>query len=233
MAAILGGTKSCLTCRRCDTAGYPFSRIFEPLRHASIYPAGSTIFSEGYGPSAIYIVCQGSAKITLTSKTGKTLVLRTCGPGSVIGLAEVLSKIPSQTRGTTLTTSEISHVPAAEFGTVLQRDPSALAAVARVLAEELCHVRGRMAAVCLIPAVRERFLDFLRNLTATGRQTPRGVEIPFPYTHNYLAECLGCARETIARILKEFTGAGAMKRVGATLILSSRFEARVRGKTRQ
>jgi hypothetical protein len=36
----------------------------------------------------------------------------------------------------------------------------------------------------------------------------------------------------VARLFKDFTGAGAMKRLGATLILDPQFETRVTGKLR-
>ncbi len=207
--------------------------MFDLLRHPVIYPAGSAIVGEEQSPTGIYVVCQGSVKITLTAAKGKTAVLRTCGPGAIVGLADVLSNMPSQTRSTTVTTSEISQVPAGQFRTLLQTDPSALAGVARVLAEELRYERGRVAAIWLVPSARKRFRDFLRDLRTKGRRTPRGIEIPFPYTQSDLGECLGCTRETIARLLRDLSRAGAAKRVGAKLILPPESEDRGLRKSKQ
>ncbi len=224
-------TDLCTACRRCDTAELAFSSIFAPLRCPAIYPAGAIVFGEGQSPTSIHVVCQGRMGLSLTSKKGKVAVLRTFGSGEIAGICDVLANAPSQTRGTALTTSEISSIPATAFRKVMKSDANAAMAVAILLAKEVRYDRERMAEVTLVPSVRLRFIDFLRDIGSKGRRTSAGIEVIFPYSQAQIAEHLACTRETVGRLMSDFTHAGAIVRHGATLLLVNDFEQQLLQKT--
>ncbi len=154
-------------------------------------------------------------------------MLRTCGPGDIHGISDVLADAASQTRGTALTMSEISCIPATSFRKIVDCDGNAAVAVSVLLAEQVRHHRERMACVSLVPSVRLRFLEFLREISSKGRPTGTGIEVIFPYSQIQVAELLACTRETVGRLMTDFTRAGAIIRHGATLLLANDFERRL------
>jgi CRP-like cAMP-binding protein len=48
--------------------------VFDRIAFTNVYPAGSVLFSEGESPRAIHMLCKGTAKISIASHEGKTLI---------------------------------------------------------------------------------------------------------------------------------------------------------------
>ncbi len=225
----IGLSQPCATCGRCNTVDFPFAHFFEPLRCVSRYAPGTVVCTEGQYANAVYIICRGQANVVLTSARGKSAVLRTCTPGDLIGVADVLLSKPVLTRTVALTVCDVSHIPASHFRDILREKSGALTAITRMLSEQIRGQYARETTVYLTASIQARFMDLLRQLSGKGRRTSRGVEIPFPYTQLELAEHLSCARETIARLLVRLTRDGVVQRRGAKLILVRDFEKRLPG----
>jgi CRP-like cAMP-binding protein len=51
-------------------------QAFSQIKHAAVYPADAIILVEGQSPHGIFILCQGQAKLSTTSRDGKTIILR-------------------------------------------------------------------------------------------------------------------------------------------------------------
>ena len=64
---------------------------FNQIKHASVVPAGATVFQEGQSPRGIYMLCSGQAKLSITSREGKILILRIAKPGDLLGLHAVVT----------------------------------------------------------------------------------------------------------------------------------------------
>jgi len=51
-------------------------QAFSQIRHAVVYPEGAIILVADQSPHAIFMLCQGQAKLSTTSRDGKTIILR-------------------------------------------------------------------------------------------------------------------------------------------------------------
>src|SRR5689334_16490103 len=69
-------------------------QAFEQIRFTMTYPEGSILFSEGEQPRGVFVLCQGYAKLSLSSSEGKTLILRLAAPGEILGLNATISGKP-------------------------------------------------------------------------------------------------------------------------------------------
>ncbi len=58
----------------------------KPLGHEITAVRGTTLFHEGDPAKGVYIVQQGHASLTMTTENGKTVLARSSGPGSLLGL---------------------------------------------------------------------------------------------------------------------------------------------------
>ena len=50
---------------------------FNRIKHAAVFPRGVVIFVEGQTPRGVFLLCQGQAKVSTTSRDGKAF--STCG----------------------------------------------------------------------------------------------------------------------------------------------------------
>jgi CRP-like cAMP-binding protein len=75
--------------------GIPYRRIvsppelvegLKPLGHEITCAKGTVLFHEGDPAQGLYIVLEGHAFLTMITEKGDTVVVRSSGPGSLIGL---------------------------------------------------------------------------------------------------------------------------------------------------
>jgi CRP-like cAMP-binding protein len=71
------------------------------------YPRGATLLREGQRPHGVHVLCEGRAKVLITSEEGKTLLLRIAQPGELLGLNAVLT---GRNYSTTVETIEPARV---------------------------------------------------------------------------------------------------------------------------
>lgn len=64
---------------------------FDLIKTVSIYARGATLFQEGHPAPGIFVLCEGRAKLSVCSESGKRLTLRLVGPGEVLGLSACLA----------------------------------------------------------------------------------------------------------------------------------------------
>src|SRR5258707_2690076 len=64
---------------------------FNKIKHAAVFPEHAVVLVEGQSPCGIFILCQGRAKLSTTSRDGKTLIVRIAEPGEVLGLHAVVT----------------------------------------------------------------------------------------------------------------------------------------------
>src|SRR5208282_1630322 len=57
---------------------------------------GVKLFTEGDPTRNVFVICSGLAKISSTSRDGKTMILKIAAPGDVMGLSAALSGVPHE-----------------------------------------------------------------------------------------------------------------------------------------
>jgi CRP/FNR family cyclic AMP-dependent transcriptional regulator len=75
---------------------------FDAVKFVSAYPQGAILFMEKQVPRGIYTLCEGQAKLSVSSTEGKKLILRIAKPGEVLGLMPALSGNPHELTAETL-----------------------------------------------------------------------------------------------------------------------------------
>src|SRR5919112_5620229 len=64
---------------------------FDRIKTSASHPRGATLFAEGRPARGIFVLCEGRAKLSISSEQGKRMMLRIAGPGEVLGLGATLS----------------------------------------------------------------------------------------------------------------------------------------------
>lgn len=217
----------CYTCHKCSLVGYDWPGIFDKIRIVTKYPAGATVISQGQPLSALVVICTGAFKVTITTSAGKSIVLRICGPGEVIGLADLLTDKTSSIQCTTLFDSEISLIPWRDVEQAAFHNVNAAKSVLDELARGLRSERERIRTL-VSPSARWRLAMFLKSLPrCAGAEREDHASVSLPYTHEQIAEMVGCTRESVTRLIAEFESAGAVIRRGTRLEFAADFDRRI------
>ncbi len=165
--------ESCLSCRLrsrnffCDLS--PASlEAFNKIKHAAVFPEHTVVLVEGQSPCGIFILCQGRAKLSTTSRDGKTLIVRVAEPGEVLGLHAVITGGPYELTVETMQPCQLNYVGREDMLRFLKEHPDACLHAIQHLARDSSDAYGVVRAIGLSHSVSERFARFLLDTAADG-----------------------------------------------------------------
>ncbi|HEV8183439.1 MAG TPA: cyclic nucleotide-binding domain-containing protein, partial [Candidatus Angelobacter sp.] len=80
---------------------HPFANLsseakthFEAIAPKVTHARGEALFVEGETPRHVFVICSGRVKLSVTSREGRTAILRIAGPGEVLGISAAMSGTP-------------------------------------------------------------------------------------------------------------------------------------------
>ena len=223
----LNCTESCLTCHLrtrhffCDLS--PASILhFNRIKHAAVFPEHTVVLVEGQSPCGIFVLCQGRAKLSTTSRDGKTLILRIAEAGEVLGLHAVLTGKPYELTVETMVPCQLNFVGGDDMLHFLKEHPDAAFRANQHLARDCSDSYGVARTIGLCHSVSERFARFLLEAAAQGEVSNGTVRVRMAMTHEEISQLIGTSRETITRLLSEFRRNSLAELKGSMLIIHNR-----------
>jgi CRP/FNR family transcriptional regulator, cyclic AMP receptor protein len=133
---------SCVTCDFrpdrffCDMPSASL-KAFDEIKSLASYRRNTVLFAEGRPVRGIYILCDGRAKLSICSDTGKRLTLRIAGPGEVLGMGAALSNSPYEITAELLDNSQVVFIRRKELLKFLRDHPGICLQVVNMLSQEL------------------------------------------------------------------------------------------------
>jgi CRP/FNR family transcriptional regulator len=200
-----------LKCQSCPQAGkHAFcnlgqeSRSFLESNSVSMeYPRGSVLFREGDRTSAVFVLCSGKAKISATSREGRTMILRIANAGDVLGMSSALTTREYEVTAEALEPCRARVLHLKHLTTMLQEYGDAGMGAARALAEDYraAFDEARLMALPASPAgrVARLILDWADNARKSASPF-----ITMSLTHEEVAAMTATTRETVTRTLSRF-----------------------------
>ncbi len=125
-------------------------QAFDNIKSLNLYPRGSSLLREGHAARAIYVLCEGRAKLSVCSENGKRLTLRVAGPGEVLGLSAVLSGCPYEVTAETVDSAKVAVVRRKDLLQFLRKHREACLQVVHLLSEDLHVAYDRVRSVGLV-----------------------------------------------------------------------------------
>ncbi len=196
-------------------------RPFDHISYAAAYPRDAVIFVEGQSPRGIYVVCRGRVKLSVTSSSGKTLIVRIVGPGEVLGLSSTVLGKPYQVTAETLEPCQLNFIKTEDFQKLLQKDTEACYRVAEHLSDEYNDACREIGSLGLSHSAAERLAGLLLDWErehSNGEQRP----IRLTLTHEEMAQMIGTSRETVTRLLARFKDRQLIALKGSMLTVRNR-----------
>jgi CRP/FNR family transcriptional regulator len=79
------------------------------------YPSGSVLFQEGEPADGIFLLCRGAVKLSVGSSHGDSLLLRSVGPGEILGLSATLTGQGHEVTAETTIPSQLVFIKRKDF----------------------------------------------------------------------------------------------------------------------
>jgi CRP/FNR family transcriptional regulator, cyclic AMP receptor protein len=180
-------------------------KAFDAITYTNVYPDGTLLYAEGEAPRGLFILCAGSAKLSISSGSGKTLITRIVEPGEVLGLSSVLSGNAYKSSAETITPSQLKFVKRDDFIRFSESYREVSFNIARQLIEECESDANQIRALGLTNSAAERLAQLLLAWCEdNGQPSASGMRFPVTMTHEEISQMIGTSRETVTRLLKSF-----------------------------
>lgn len=131
-------------------------RGFDAIKEQAVLGKGALLFGEGRPSRGVYVLCEGRAKLSICSESGKRLMLRVAGPGEVLGLGATLSGAAYEVTAELLDSAQVAFVKRKDLIKFLGDNPATCMEVVRRLSEDLHGAYERVRSIGLSRARRPR-----------------------------------------------------------------------------
>jgi CRP/FNR family transcriptional regulator len=216
--------ESCSSCKlRSDdffcTLSEDSLRAFNQITHAAVFPGGAAIFTEGQDPQGIFMLCRGQAKLSTTSREGKTFILRIAKPGEVLGLHSIVTGKPYELTAETTQPSQLDFVSRKDFLRFLNDHGDACLRAAQHIGRDCQSAYDVIRTIGLSNSISGRVAKFLLESATDGMVKNGTVTVGMSLTHEELSQLMGTSRESITRTLADFRKKNLMELKGSTLTI--------------
>jgi CRP/FNR family transcriptional regulator, cyclic AMP receptor protein len=174
-------------------------------------PAGSVMHREGETARHLYLVVSGVVRVFVTSPDGRTMTVRYCRPGALIGAMSLFGTeftMPGTTQA--LLDAELLKMDPDVVRDLAERDVRVARAFLSELSERawsfIHEIPGSTFAT-----VSQRVARHLLDL-ASEQGSDRGTrDLIVAVTQQELADAVGTVREVVVRVLRELRGEGVLR----------------------
>ncbi|MDX8389822.1 MAG: Crp/Fnr family transcriptional regulator [Mariprofundaceae bacterium] len=177
--------------------------------------ADSVIVYEGDAGDSMYIILDGSVKVTYYAVDGREMVLTILEAGSFFGEMSLLDAQPrSATVMTLKKATELAKIRRADFELLLEKNPNM---TRTLLSEIMARLRRTSSLLERISTmdVPHRLYEYLQQFCFTyGSERNDGTyEVMLP-THQLIADQLSTSRETVSRSISALKQDGTLTPLG-------------------
>jgi CRP/FNR family transcriptional regulator, cyclic AMP receptor protein len=201
----------------------PAVEALDAVKFTGLYPKGSLLFVEGEEPRGIFILCSGRAKLTTSSTEGKTLIVKIAEPGEVLGASATILGKPYEVSAETIEPSQLNFIKRDDFLKYLNTHAEACLHTAQQLSEKYHSAQREIRSLGLSQTTSEKLARLLLDwCDRGGEQTTRGIRLKVLLTHEEIAQMIGTTRETVTRLLSDFTKKKIIDVKGSSLFVLSK-----------
>src|SRR3984957_13603672 len=129
---------NCLTCPVreehvfCNLPADAIQKLNE-IKSTAVYPKSAMLFIEGQQPRGVFVLCAGKAKLSTSSREGKTIITKLSDSGDVLGLNSVVSNRPYEVTAEMMEPGQANFIPRDSLLLMLKDFPDVAVRVAQQL----------------------------------------------------------------------------------------------------
>lgn len=201
-------------------SGIPFFGGLEPAAlerlaasmRARRFRRGEVIFHIGDPGDALFVIVSGDVKISLPSETGDEAILATLRPGDVFGELALLDGAPRSASATALGPAETVVLPRDRFRELLATEAGFRDALLASIAGELRRLTHHVEELHFLDITGRLAARLVRLAEEGGTPMADGaIQLRANLTQADLAAMVGCTRQSVNKLLGQFTDDGLVR----------------------
>jgi CRP/FNR family cyclic AMP-dependent transcriptional regulator len=222
---------NCLTCAVreehlfCNLSVQAVQRLND-IKSTAVYPKGAMLFIEGQQPRGVFVLCAGKAKLSTSSREGKTIITKLSESGDVLGLNAVVSNRPYEVTAEMMVPGQANFIPRESLLQFLKDHGEVALRVAEQLSRNYYTAYEEIRTLGLTSSPSEKFAKLLLSWsTKTAQSDGSGdgsAPVKMTLTHEEIAEIIGTTRETVSRLFSDFKKKQLLQLKGSNLIIRNR-----------
>ena len=172
---------------------------------------GEILFNEGEPGDSLYILLTGKVKLSHSSGDGRESVFMVLGPGDMFGELSLFDPGPRASTAVAVTDSQVLGLGNVELRPWLTGRPEVAQALLQALAHRLRRANDAMSDL-VFADVPGRVAKALIELGEKfGIVTTDGIHVAHDLTQEELAQLVGASRETVNKVLADFSTRGWLR----------------------
>lgn len=182
------------------------------------FSRGDTLFVEGQPSQCVYVVLSGRVKLSVTSREGKTMIVRIAEAGDVLGLSAVMNAGEYEVSAQAFEFCRIKAIRARDFVEFLKKYPDAAMEATQCVLREYKMMFKDVCRLGLPTTVAGRLANLLLDWVHTRPQPGHdGARVTMTLTQEEIAGMTATSRETVSRVLQQFQRNKLISIKGASL----------------
>jgi CRP/FNR family transcriptional regulator len=185
----------------------------------AIYPRGATLFMEGQQGRGAFVLCTGKAKLSTTSREGKTIITKISEHGDVLGLSATISNHPYEVTAEMMEPGQVNFIAADALLQFLHDYGEVAWRVAQQLSHNYYSAYEEIRSLGLTNSPGQRFAQLLLGWSAERGDSNLSLHLHLVLTHEEIAEMIGTTRETVTRLFADFKKKHFIQSKGSSLVI--------------
>ena len=169
---------------------------------------GRRVFGQGESGDSLFVVSSGLVKLEHASPPGRHRLLALVGPGEVFGEVSTFDTHVRNATARTVTQATLLELSQARLTRWLQDRPELARGLLRHLSRRLGECREEASVLLAADAPTRVAVCVIQLAERLGVVEPDGLHVTHGLTQVELSELVGVARETVNKVLRDFTGRG-------------------------
>jgi CRP/FNR family transcriptional regulator, cyclic AMP receptor protein len=181
---------------------------------------GDTVFRQGDSADEVFLIKGGRIKLTKVLENGTELMLDLRKAGDFVGENMFSEEGEYPVSAVCLEDTLTCGFSRNQFETLVLKHPTVGLQVIKTLSERISWLTTRVGNLA-VTNIEDRLYRVLSNVAKEhGTQSPKGMMIQFPLTHEDLSFLTGAHRVSVTRAMKALKAAGKIILEGKQLILT-------------
>lgn len=170
----------------------------------AVYPNRATLFIEGQKGRGVFVLCSGIAKLSTTSRLGKTIITKLCQHGEVLGLSATISHRPYEVTAEMLEPGQVSFIVADALSQFLHDYGEVASRVANELSLNYYSALEEIRTLGLSNRPASKLAKLLLSWLPQWEESNPSRPVHLLLTQAEIAEMIGTTRETVSRLFSDF-----------------------------
>jgi len=201
----------------------PAAQRLHGIKSTAVYPKRAMLMMEGQQPRGVFVLCTGKAKLSASSRDGKTIITKIAEAGDVLGLNATISNVPYEVTAEMMEPGQANFIPREPLIMMMRDFPEVALRIAEQLSRNYFAAYDEIRTLGLTASPSEKLAKLLLQWSIKSPQNNGSSRIKLTLTQGEIAEVIGTTRETVARLFADFKRKHLLQVRGATLVIRSRF----------